>query len=227
MMWREVALIAGKDLRVEIRSRVVLHQIVPFVATVLLLFAFALDPDQGFLTKATPGLYWIAILLSALVVIQRTFTLEANDGGRDGLRSAGLDPAAIFLGKGAAVCAVLLGLEVLLLAAVALFYGASLRGWPLLGVTAMLATVGVVAPGMIFGVLATGQRVRETLLPLLFLPVVAPVMIGATNSFQAALRPPAQQAAAEGWRWCGLLAIFALLYTVLGLIVFGPLLEDS
>ena len=226
-MWRDAALVAGKDLRVELRSRVVLNQIVPFVAAVLLLFAFALDPDQGFLSRATPGLYWIAILLSALVVIQRTFTLEANDGGRDGLRSSGLDPVAVFLGKGAAVCVVLLSLEVVLLAAVALFYGASLRGWPLLGVTAVLATIGVVAPGLIFGVLASGQRVRETLLPLLFLPVVAPVMIGATNAFQAALRPAAQQASAEGWRWCGLLAIFALLYTVLGLIVFEPLLEDS
>lgn len=226
-MWREVFLVAGKDLRVEWRSRVVLNQIVPFVAAVLLLFAFALEPDQGFLRRATPGLYWIAVLLSALVVLQRTFTLEANDGGRDGLRSAGLDPAAIFLGKGAAVCVVLLLLEVLLLGAVSLLYGASLRGWPLLGVTALLATVGVVAPGMIFGVLASGQRVRETLLPLLFLPVVAPVMIGATNSFQAALRPAAQQATAEGWRWCGLLALFALIYTLLGLLVFEPLLEDS
>ena len=214
-------------MRIELRSRVVLNQVVPFVATVLLLFAFALDPDQQFLRKATPGLFWIAVLLSTVLLIQRTFAIEAADGGRDGLRGAGLDPAAIFLGKAVACALALLVLEALLLLAVGVLYGASLRGWPLLGVTSVLATIGVVAPGIVLGAVASGQRVRETLLPLLFLPVVAPVMIGATRAFEAALRPPAQQASSEGWRWCGLLGVFAVLYGALGLVVFEPLLEDA
>ena len=227
MIWADARLVAGKDLRVEWRSRVVLNQVVPFVAAVLLLFAFALDPDQGFLRIATPGLFWIAVLLSALVVIQRSFSLEAGDGARDGLRAAGLDPAGIFLGKGAAACLVLLLLEVVLLVAVGVFYGATLRGWPLLGVTCVVSTIGVVAPGMIFGAVAAGQRVRETLLPLLFLPAVSPVMIGATNAFQAALRPEAEKSSGEGWRWCGLVGVFAVVYTAAGLMSFEPLLEDS
>jgi heme exporter protein B len=225
-MWREVRLVAGKDLRVEWRSRVALNQVVPFAVVVLLLFAFALDPDRGFLQRAAPGLYWVAVLLSALVVIQRAFATETVDGGRDGLRVAGLDPAAIFLGKAAAVSGVLLLLEAVLAGGVALLYGATFgdaRGILLVVVTCLLATLGVVAPGMIYGALASGVRVRETLLPLLFLPAVAPVMIGATRSFEAAIN----HSASEGWRWCGLLGVFAVAYTALGLAVFEPLLEDS
>ena len=223
-MWHDARLIAGKDLRVEWRSRVALNQVVPFALVVLLLFAFALDPDRGFLTRAAPGLYWVAVLLSALVVIQRAFATETVDGGRDGLRVAGLDPAAIFLGKGAAVAVVLLVLEATLAAGVVLLYGASLGGSIALVVTAcVLATIGLVAPGMVFGALASGVRIRETLLPLLFLPVVSPVMIGATRAFEAAV----DRSPGEGWRWCGLLAVFAVLYTALGMAVFEPLLEDS
>jgi heme exporter protein B len=223
-VWRDARLIAGKDLRVEWRSRVALNQVVPFALVVLLIFAFALDPDRGFLTRAAPGLYWVAVLLSALVVIQRAFATETVDGGRDGLRVAGLDPAAIFLGKGAAVAVVLLVLEALLAAGVILLYGASLGGsLALVLVACVLATIGLVAPGMVFGALASGVRIRETLLPLLFLPVVSPVMIGATRAFEAAV----DRSPGEGWRWCGLLAVFAVLYTALGMAVFEPLLEDS
>lgn len=222
-MFRDALLVAGKDLRIEVRSKVVLNQIGPFSLVVLLLFAFALDPDRGFLQEATPGLFWIAVLLSALVVIQRSYALEAVDAGRDSLRLSGLDPAGVFLGKAAASFVVLAALEVGLIIGVRLLYGASLRGWPLLLVATLAATIGLVAAGTIYGALSAGLRVRETLLPLLFLPVVAPVMIGGTRAFGAAL----DGSSAEGWRWCGLLGTFAVAYLALGMLLFESLLEDS
>ncbi|MGH9030842.1 MAG: heme exporter protein CcmB, partial [Acidimicrobiia bacterium] len=62
---RETALVAGKDLRIEARSRVALYQILPFGGVVILLFAFALDPDRGILPRVAPGLFWVAVLLAA------------------------------------------------------------------------------------------------------------------------------------------------------------------
>lgn len=222
-MFRDAALIAGKDLRIELRSKVVLNQIAPFSLVVLLLFAFALDPDRGFLQQATPGLFWIAVLLSTLVVVQRSSSLESADSGRDGLRLTGLDPAGVFLGKAAAAFVVLAVLEVGLALGVRVMYGASFAGWPILLVATVTATAGLVAAGTIYGALSAGLRVRETLLPLLFLPVVAPVMIGGTRAFAAAL----DGSSGEGWRWCGLLGVFAVAYVALGMLLFDPLLEDS
>ena len=51
---REAMLVAGKDLRIELRSRVALQQIVPFGVIVLVLFAFAVDPDRGLLARLAP-----------------------------------------------------------------------------------------------------------------------------------------------------------------------------
>ncbi|MFN8039941.1 MAG: heme exporter protein CcmB [Acidimicrobiales bacterium] len=222
-MLRDAALVAGKDLRLEARSRVALNQIAPFALLVLVLFAFALDPDRGLLVRATPGLYWVAVLFCSLLAVQRSFTVEAADGNRDALRLSGLDPAGIFLGKAAAVALQLLALEVLLGIGVAILYNAPLGGWPLLISTCLAATAGVAAAGTLYGVLAAGLRVRETLLPLLLLPVLAPVLIGSTRAFEAAL----SGATADGWPWVGLLTVFALVYIVAGAFAFGPLLEES
>lgn len=222
-MLRDALLVAAKDLRLETRSRVVVNQVLPFAGMVLVLFAFALDPDRGVLTRAMPGLYWLAILFSSLFAIQRAFTIEAVDGNNDALRMSGLDPGAIFLGKVAAVSVQLFALEVVLLVGVAVLYDTHLTGWGILFATCVVATACLAAAGSLYGVLAAGLRVRETLLPLLLLPVLAPVLIGSTRVFEAAL----SGSSAEGWPWLGLLSVFAFVYIVSGVIGFGPLLEET
>src|SRR5688572_27680468 len=98
-MWREAGLIATKDVRIEVRSKVAIGQIVPFALTVILLFAFALDPDRGVLARAASGLFWVAVLLSSVLAVQRSFGIEASGNARDGLRLSGVDPLSIFIGK--------------------------------------------------------------------------------------------------------------------------------
>lgn len=222
-MFRDAALIAGKDLRIELRSQVTTQQVAPFAILMLLLFGVALDPDRGILERASSGLFWIAVLFCALLAIQRAFTVEAADGGRDALRLSGLDPAGIFLGKAAAIALQLAALEVVLGIGVVVLYGPEVTGFPLLLATCLAATAGLAAAGTLYGVLAAGLRVRETLLPILLLPVLAPVLIGATKAFEAALGG----VAADGWPWCGLLVVFALLYLTFGTLAFGTLLEES
>ncbi len=222
-MFRDALAVAGKDLRIEARSRVALNQVAPFALLVLILFAFALDPDSGVLHSATPGLFWVAVLFCAVLAIQRAFAIESADGNQDALRLSGLEPAGVFLGKMLAICAQLAALEVLLGVGVAVLYNSPPTGWALLVLTCVAATAGIAAAGTLYGVLAAGLRVRETLLPLLLLPVLAPVLIGSTRAFEAARNSTPGQ----GWPWVGLLAVFAIGYTIFGAFGFGPLLEES
>jgi heme exporter protein B len=200
-----------------------MNQVAPFAVLVLILFAFALDPDHGVLVKAAAGLYWLAVLFSSLLAVQRSFAVEAADSARDGLRLSGLDPAGIFLGKAGAVAAQLLALEVLLGVGIVAFYDARLHGAALLIATAIVATIGLAAAGTVYGILAAGLRVRETLLPLLVLPAVAPVLLAATRAWEVALG----QSADDGWRWVQLLGVFAVVYVAFGVLAFGPLMEES
>ena len=222
-MWRDALLVAGKDLRIEARSRVATNQVAPFALVILVLFGFALDPDRGVLARASAGLFWVAVLLSSLLAVQRSFALEAGDATADGLRLSGLDPAGIFLGKAAAVAAQLAALQVVLALGVIVLYDADLGGPALLLATCAAATVGLAAAGVVYGALAAGLRVRETLLPLLLLPVVAPVLLSATRAWEAGMGLSVD----DGWRWAQLLAVFAVIYVTLGVVAFGALLEES
>ncbi|GAC1530645.1 MAG: heme exporter protein CcmB [Acidimicrobiales bacterium] len=222
-MWRDALLVAGKDLRIEVRSRVATNQVAPFAFLVLMLFAFALDADRTVLSRAAAGLYWIAVLFSALLAVQRSAAIEGADGARDQLRLSGLDPAGIFLGKVAAVAVQLLALEVALGVGVVILYDASITGAVLVVATCIAATAGLAAAGTLYGSLAAGLKVRETLLPLLLLPVAAPVLLAATKAWQAAL----DGVPGEGAAWLRLLGVFAVIYLTFGVVAFGSLLEES
>jgi heme exporter protein B len=220
---RDATLVAAKDLRVELRSRVAVNQVAPYALLVLIVFAFALDPDRGFLARAAPGLFWLAVVFSTLLTVQRSFAIETSDGGRDALRLSGLDPSGIFVGKAGAVALELALLELALGGGVVVLYDAPLGGAVLLATTCAVATIGLAAAGTVFGVLADGLRVRDTLLPLLLLPVLAPVVLAATRATEYAL----DGAPSDGWPWVQLLGVFAVVYVAFGVMAFGPLLEES
>ncbi|HEX9259941.1 MAG TPA: heme exporter protein CcmB [Acidimicrobiales bacterium] len=227
-MLRTARLVAGKDLRVELRGRVVTNQVLPFALLVLVLFAFALDPDRGVLRTATPGLYWVAVLFTLVVAVQRSSGLEQSDGTRDALRLSGLDPAGVFLGKAASLALMLVVVELVLGLGIVVLYDAELLGAGalLLGVTVVVTSAALAATGTLYGALTGSIRGRETLLPLLLLPVVAPVLIGATRASEAALGTGGA-GTSEGWPWVGLLAVFALIYIASGLLAYGALLEEA
>ena len=106
-------------------------------------------------------------------------------------------------------------------------YSAKLHagGIVLLVTTLLAATCGLALVGTLYGGLAAGVRGRETLLPLLLLPVVAPVLIGATRATEAALGTSGA-VVSDGWPWLGLLGVFVALFSVGGTLAFGPLIEE-
>lgn len=222
-MWRDALLVAGKDLRVEARSRVGINQVVPFALLVLVVFAFAIDSDRALLARVGPGLFWVTVLFAAMLAIQRSFAIEADDDARDGMRLSGLDGAGIFLGKAGAIAVQLAALEVVVAVGVVVLYDLHLRGPVMLLATALAATVGLAAAGTVYGAIAAGLRVRDTLLPLLVLPVLAPVLLAAARACEAALAG----VPADGWPWVRLLGVFAAIYIAFGVVAFGPLLEEG
>ncbi|HQY15509.1 MAG: hypothetical protein GYA65_18395 [Actinobacteria bacterium] len=224
--WRIARLVAAKDLRVEWRSRVVVNQVLPFAALVMVMFAFALDNTQ-LLTRVAPGLVWLATMFSLVVMVQRSFAVETADGALDALQVAGVRPGGIFLGKALALGAQLAVLQLVLLGAAIVLYRTELvaGGIVLLVTTYLAATTGLAFVGTLYGGLAAGAKGRETLLPLLMLPVVAPVLIGATRATEAALGTEGATPS-DGWPWIGLLALFALVFGVGGTLAFGSLIDE-
>jgi len=215
-----------KDLRIELRSRVLTNQVLPFAGLVMIMFAFALDNDDV-LQRVAGGLIWLATLFSSLIIIQRSFAVESADHALDSLRVAGIDLAGVFFGKAIALAIKLIVLDFVLIVTAMLLYRVDLTGSGLvLLVTCVLCSAtGLGFVGTLYGGLTAGAKGRETLLPLLLLPVVAPVLIASTRATEAAFASGGAQTS-DGWAWVGLLAIFAAVFGVGGSLAFGPLIDE-
>jgi heme exporter protein B len=196
----DAAVLAQKDLRLELRARDTLPAMLLFVLSILAVFHFAL-PD-GSSRLAELGLLWVAIVFTALLGLGRAFVAEREQGLLDGLVLAPCDRSAIWLAKGIATFAFLALAEVVALPAFALFF--SPVGWSTIG-GVVLADVGICAVGTLLAAMAAAGRARELLLPLLFLPLALPIVIGGVGA-----------SVVDGsGRYLGFLALYDVIFALL------------
>jgi heme exporter protein B len=173
----DVAALARKDLLLELRARDTLPAMLLFVVSTLVVFHFALPAGTSEL--AARGLLWVAILFTTLLGLARVFVPEREQRVLDGLVLAPCDRSAIWLAKALAALAFLVLAEAVALPAFGLFF------FPVDATTlaaVALANVGLCAVGSFLAAMAVATRARELLLPLLFLPLALPVVIGGVGA---------------------------------------------
>lgn len=221
-MISDALIVAQKDLAIERRARVVLTQILPFAAIVLILFAFAFNKYPNLLHTLAPGLFWVASAFCLLLALQRAFTVEGENEAREGLVLYGIDPAGVFLGKALALALQTIAFQVFLGIGIVVLYNADLGSWLPIVVSTILGSIGLVTAGALLGALLIATKTRDSLLPMLALPVLSPVLLSATMAWEDA----ASGHFGIGDPWIGLLLIFAVLFTVLGAMAFGSILEE-
>jgi heme exporter protein B len=173
----DVAALAGKDLKVELRARDTLPAMLLFVLSTLVVFRFALPEDTQ--DDAAYGLLWVAIVFTALLGLGRAWVAEQEHGVLDGLVLAPCDRSAIWLAKTVAMLVFVLLAEAVALPAFALFFG-GLDAATIAGVA--LANVGICAVGTLLAAMAVWSRARELVLPLLFLPLAIPIVVGGVTA---------------------------------------------
>ncbi|MGZ8694616.1 MAG: heme exporter protein CcmB [Gaiellaceae bacterium] len=173
----DVAALARKDLLLELRSRDTVPAMLLFVVTALVVFHFALPSDAG--DTATDGLLWIGLVFTAILGLTRAFVAEREGGVMDGLALATPDRSAIWLGKSLSIMAFLGVAEAIALPAYWLFFQP--LSWELVAAV-LLANVGIACVGTLLSAMAAVTRARELLLPLLFLPLGIPIIVGGVGA---------------------------------------------
>ncbi len=214
--------VAKKDILIEYRAKVALNEVVPFALAVLLLFGFALDTQAKVLVEIAPGVFWVVVLFSSLYLISRSLRLERDNGAIDGLALLGIDPIAIFFGKLLALFVAMTVLEVAAAAGIFVLFSANLGSLLLVTVSAVAATIGIGSVGLVYGALASSEQVGESLLPLLVLPLLAPIVIAATKCWSDA-------SGGHGGiydPWLKLVVVFSVVFLAVGAVSFGAALED-
>ena len=216
--------IARKDAVAELRGRHAIVSTLFFSAVVLLLFGFALGPDSARLAAAAPGLLWLAVVLAGMLAVSRLHLLETDDGALEQLALYPISRRGIYAGKALAGLGVVLVLGLLVLVAVGILFAVDVAGaWLPLVTTVVLGAIGIAAVGTFYAGLTVRLRAREVMLPLLMLPVLAPLLLGAVKATSAAL---AGDPFGELGAWLQLLVAFDVIMVVAGAATYGYLLED-
>ena len=196
----DVSALARKDLLLELRGRDTLPAMLLFVISTLVIFHFALPGESSELAAA--GLLWVAIVFTALLGLSRAFAAEREQGVIDGLVLAPSDRSAIWLGKSLSILVFLALAELVALPAFALFFAAV--DWALL-LGVLLADIGIAAVGTLLAAMAAASRARELLLPLIFLPLAIPIVVGGVGA----------SVADDPGRYLGFLGLYDALFAII------------
>jgi heme exporter protein B len=222
---RTVAALLRKELLVELRTLESVPAMSLFAVTTFVVFHFAINRStvDGDLAA---GILWVTLLFAAILGVNRLFVADADQGGFDGFLLAPVDRTALLVAKALTLLAYLLVLELVAVPAFALL----LLGPPigqalpdLVGVLA-LADLGVAAVGTLVAALAVRTRARDLLGPLLGLPLLVPIVIGAARATSPLLG--ATHASAPAARWLLTLGLYDFVFGLIAYAVFDFLLED-
>ncbi|MBI5788241.1 MAG: heme exporter protein CcmB [Candidatus Schekmanbacteria bacterium] len=222
--FQKVWLIVWKDLVIELRTKEMLSAMFIFSLLVVIIFNFAFDPGMSYIKDVAPGILWVAITFAGTLGLNRSFINEQENGCLYGLMLAPIDRGAIYLGKFLGNLLFMLLIEIFLFPIFVVFFNLSvLQSLPLLLLIAFLATVGFAAVGTLLAGMAANTKTREILLPILFFPLVVPVIIAAVKSTGRVLNgDPMDQLAG----WLQLLAAFDIIFLVVCFLTFEYVIEE-
>ncbi len=217
------AVLLGKELRTEFRSRDLLTTTVVFILIVIVLFSFTFDPTSDESRRFAPGLLWLAFLFASSLMLQPCLLREQHNDTLSALRLSVSDPFAIFLAKVVANTLFLLLTELLLLPIFAVMYNVPVTPvlhWLVL--VFFLASLGISTAGTALSAISAQARMRELLLPLLMLPLLTPILVASTEVTKRLFeREPFVQ-----WTGIGFLAVFDVVFLT-ALWLFGEYLLEE
>ncbi len=210
--------IIWKDIMLEMRSRETIASLLVFGLVVLVVFNFALDVTPANVLELAPGLLWVAIVLSAVTGLGRTFLIERENGCMTGLLLAPIERSSIYLAKLLVNIALLVVFEAGLIPFFILIYTVPIGGnLAALCAVVLVGTIGLAAAGTLFATVAAGTRARELMLPLIVLPLQIPLLISAVQATGLVL---AGHPLGDLGNWGTILVAFDVLFITMGWLAF-------
>ncbi len=220
----KVWLIVWKDLVTELRTKEMFSAMFIFSLLVIVIFNFAFDPGASYLMDVAPGILWVAITFAGTLGLNRSFINEQENSCLQGLMLAPIDRGAIFLGKFLGNLLFMLLIELFIFPIFVVFFNISI--WavlPQMVLIALLATTGFASVGTLLAGMSASTKTREVLLPILFFPLVVPVIIAAVKATGRVIKgDPMMQFAG----WLKLLTAFDIIFLVISFLTFEFVIEE-
>ncbi|MFC1904463.1 heme exporter protein CcmB [Chloroflexota bacterium] len=218
----QVFSIMWKDILSELRTKEIITAVLVFSLLVLVIFNFAFDPGTDTTGLVAPGVLWVALNFAGILGLNRIFAIEKENSCIEGLMLCPVDRAVIYWGKLAGSFIFMFSVAFvvtpifLALSNLPLFL-------PRLVLVIALAILGFATVGTLFSALSINTRARDIMLPILFLPIVVPVIIAAVKATAVVL---AQRPWGDTLIWIQIMIAFDIIYLVAATLVFEFVIEE-
>ena len=214
--------IGRKDLLLETRNKDVIVAISAFALLVLMIFTFAIDINQVNAKLTGPGILWASIAFAGVTGLNRAFALELEGNTLEALMLAPISRDLIYAGKMFGNFLFITAAQIIVIPIFAVLFNLAVLRWEML-VISLLTTIGFSAIGTLFAAMSMRVRAREVMLPLLFLPVVTPLIMAAVESTSHVVNDGSWPEIAQ---WIQLALAFDIAFIVISAFIFQQILED-
>lgn len=214
--------ITWKDAISEMRTKEIVSSVLVFTLLVIVTFNFAFGTSQEMMRLVAPGILWVTFAFAGVLSLNRSFIPEKEEGCLEGLMASPVSREAIYVGKMLGSLLFMLIVEAITLPVFAFLFNLPVISLQLIVIT-ILATIGFVAVGTLFSALAVNTKAREMILPILFLPIIVPVIISAVKASDLAL-------SGESWAgissWLQIIVAFDIIFLVVSVLIFAFVIEE-
>ncbi len=221
--WRKVWAVAAKDLRTELRAKEILGVMAAFCVLAVIIFGLAFDLRVPDAKMVVPGMLWAVILFGGVLGLNRSFGGEADRGTLAALLLAPVDRSAIYFGKFLAHLVFIFATQALILPVILVLFDVSLFH-PLILLGLALGIVGYVGVGVLLAGLTAHTRARESMLPILLLPVMIPIFMAGVGLTAAVLDGRGMDVAQ---RWLGVMVVYDIVFLTAAYLVFDLIWEEA
>ena len=214
--WAKVMAITWKDTVSEMRTKEITFSVLVFTLLVIVIFNFAFGANQEMLASVAPGILWTTFAFAGVLSLNRAFIPEKEQGCLEGLIACPGSREVIYTGKVLSSLFFMLLVEAVALPAFALFFNFPVLSLKTIVVT-VVTTLGFVAVGTLFSALSVNTKAREMVLPILFLPIVIPIIIGAVKAFELILTGQSWSSLSS---WLQIILAFDAIFLVVSFLTF-------
>lgn len=220
--WRKVAAITRKDVLAEMRTKEIISAVLVFTLLVIVIFNFAFGTSPDLVKQVASGMLWVTFAFAGVLSLNRAFIMEKEEGCLEGLMVSPVSREVIYTGKMLGSLLFMLVIEAVALPIFSVLFNLEVFSLQLVAII-FLTTVGFVAVGTLFSALAVNTKAREIVLPILFFPIVSPIIISAVKASEMAL-------AGEAWSgmysWLQIIGAFDAIFLVVSFLIFAFVIEE-
>ena len=206
----------------ELRTKEIIVSVLVFALLVLVIFSFAFGTGSDRSEMVAPGILWVALTFGGVIGLNRIFAVEKDNSRLEGLMLCPVDRAIIYWGKLAGSFTFMLAVAIVITPIFLALFNLPMF-LPRLALIIILALLGFAAIGTLFSALAANTRARDIMLPILFLPVVVPVIVAAVKATGPVL---AGGSWGEMSTWLQIMIAFDIIYLVVATLVFEFVIEE-